>query len=107
MASWIDYQALRRRVSMERVLELIGYRPTSRHGPQLRGPCPFHTSNRSQPRCFSVHLTRGLFHCFDCGAHGNQLDLWSQLHHLSIHDAALDLHRRIDIPHVDRDSETR
>lgn len=107
MANWIDYQALRRRVSMERVLELIEYCPTSRRGPQLRGPCPFHASNRSQSRCFSVHLTRGLFHCFDCGVHGNQLDLWSQLHHLSLHDAALDLYRRINIPQLDRHSGTR
>lgn len=102
MASWIDYQALRRRVSMERVLEWMEYRPTSRRGPQLRGPCPFHASGTAEPRCFSIHLTRGLFHCFHCGAHGNQLDLWSQLCHLSIREAALDLSHRID-----RDPEAR
>lgn len=106
MAPWVDYRALRRQVSMERVLELIDYRPTSRRGPQLRGPCPFHASTEHR-RCFSVHLTKGLFHCFQCGAHGNQLDLWSQLHHLSIHDAALDLGRRIDISMIDRRPETR
>ncbi len=105
MATWVDYRALRRQISMERVLELIEYRPTSRRGWQLRGPCPFHASTNR--RCFSVHLTKGLFHCFQCGAHGNQLDLWSQLHHLSIHDAALDLGRRIDISLIDRHSETR
>jgi DNA primase len=107
MATWVDYQALRRQVSMERVLELIEYRATSRRGPQLRGPCPFHTSEATPPRCFSIHLTKGLFHCFQCGAHGNQLDLWSQLRHLSLRDAALDLRRHIDIPLLDRDSETR
>jgi DNA primase len=106
MATWIDYRALRRQVSMERVLELIEYRPTSRRGPQLRGPCPFHDSTEHR-RCFSAHLTKGLFHCFQCGAHGNQLDLWSQLHHLSIYDAALDLGRRIDISMIDRHPETR
>lgn len=106
MATWVDYRALRRQISMERVLELIEYRPTSRRGPQLRGPCPFHDSS-NHPRCFSIHLTKGLFHCFRCGAHGNQLDFWSQLHHLSIHDTALDLGRRIDIPQLARDSDTR
>ena len=106
MSTWVDYQALRRHVSMERVLELIDYCPTSRYGPQLRGPCPFHSS-ANDPRCFSVHLTKGLFHCFRCGARGNQLDLWSQLHHMSIRDAALDLARSIDVPLLDRHSETR
>lgn len=92
---------------MERVLELIEYRPTSRRGPQLRGPCPFQDSETSSPRCFSIHLTKRLFHCFHCGAHGNQLDLWSQLHHLPLRDAALDLLRRIDIPLLDRHPDTR
>jgi DNA primase len=106
MPPWVDYRALRRQLSMQRVLELIEYRPTSCRGPQLRGPCPLHDSTNA-PRCFSVHLTRGLFHCFQCGAHGNQLDLWSQLHHMSIHDAALDLGRRIGIPLIDCHPETR
>jgi DNA primase len=107
MRTWIDYQALRRQVSMERVLELIEYHPTSRRGPQLRGPCPFHASKTCSPRCFSIHLTKGLFRCFHCGARGNQLDLWSQLHRMSIHDAAIDLGRRFDIFQRDRHPETR
>jgi DNA primase len=92
---------------MERVLELIEYHPTSRRGPQLRGPCPFHASKTCSPRCFSIHLTKGLFRCFHCGARGNQLDLWSQLHRMSIHDAAIDLGRRFDIFQRDRHPETR
>lgn len=106
---WIDYQALRRQIPMERVLELLDYRATSRRGPQLRGACPFETSTTSPPRCFSVHLTKGLFHCFHCGAQGNQLDLWVQLHPSSFYDAALDLCHRanIGIPQIDRKSAAR
>lgn len=105
----IDYRALRRQVPMQRVLELLDYRATSGRGPQLRGACPFHTFTATHPRCFSVHLSKGLFHCFDCGAHGNQLDLWAQLHQLPINAAALDLCHRadIDIPQLDRDSAAR
>lgn len=105
----IDYRALRRQMPMERVLELLDYQATSRRGPQLRGACPFHTSTISPARCFSVHLTKGLFHCFHCGAHGNQLDLWAQLRQLPINAAALDLCHRadIDIPLLDRDSAAR
>ena len=61
---------------MERVLELIDYRPTSRRGHQLRGACPFHPPDRPRSRCFSVELKRGIFRCFTCGAQGNQLDQW-------------------------------
>lgn len=92
---------------MQRVLELMDYRATSRRGEQLRGACPFHTSETSSPHCFSIHLSRGLFHCFRCGAHGNQLDLWSQVRGLSLHDAALDLGRRLSILALDRESESR
>jgi hypothetical protein len=34
---WINYRAVRSQISMERVLELIDYRPTPRRGHQLRG----------------------------------------------------------------------
>jgi DNA primase len=97
---WIDYAALRRGITIERVLELIDYRPASRHGEQLRGPCPFHSAEHAPLRCFSVHLARGLFRCFHCHAQGNQLDLWAQLHQLSLHQAAIDLCRRagVDVP---------
>ncbi len=36
----IDYHQLRRQITMAEVLDLIGFQPTWRHGPQLRGPCP-------------------------------------------------------------------
>ena len=67
---WIDYRAVRSQISMERVLELIDYHPTSHRGHQLRGACPFHSPERPHPRCFSVELKKGLFRCFTCGAQG-------------------------------------
>jgi DNA primase len=105
----IDYRALRRQIPMERVLELIGYHPTSRRGNQLRGACPFHIAKHPIPRCFSVELQRGLFRCFECGAQGNQLDLWARLQRLPLHKAALDLCKRADvrIARIDSDSAAR
>ena len=82
----IDYAAVRRAIPMKRMLQLISYEPTTCHGSQLRGPCPL--SRTCSSRSFSVHLDRHLFHCFDCGAGGNQLDLWSALHHLPLYRAA-------------------
>ena len=96
----IDYRAVRRQIPMQRVLDLIGYRALYRRGHQLRGPCPLHVTDRSHPRCFSVDLSSGLFRCFSCGAHGNQLDLWAQLHNLRVYAAAADLcaHAVVRIP---------
>jgi DNA primase len=105
----IDYRALRSQIPMECVLDLIDYHPTSRRGHKLRGACPFHAPELPNSRCFSVDLTRGLFRCFDCGAQGNQLDLWVRLSHLSLYEAALDLghHAGVRIPMIDPDSAAR
>jgi DNA primase len=105
----IDYRALRHQVPMERVLDLIDYHPTSRRRRQLRGACPFHTSEPPNPRSFSVDLTRGLFRCFECGAQGNQLDLWVRLRRLPLHKAALDLchHAGVRVPAINSDSAAR
>jgi DNA primase len=106
---WIDYRAVRSQIPMERVLELIDYRPTSRRSHQLRGACPFHLLDDPNPRCFSVELKKGLFRCFTCGAQGNQLDLWARLHRLPLHKAAADLchHAAVRIPMINSDSASR
>ena len=71
----IDYAAVRRAIPMRRVLELLGYEAARRRGDRLRGWCPLQrTCSRES---FRVDLRDYLFHCFSCGAGGNQLDLWS------------------------------
>jgi DNA primase len=89
----IDYRQLRRQISMDEVLALLGFQATGRRGDQLRGPCPIPGCRSPSQRPFSVHLTRQLYHCFACGSHGNPLDLWSAARQLPLHAAALDLCR--------------
>jgi DNA primase len=105
----IDYRALRDQIPMERVLDLIGYQPTSRRGGQLRGACPFHSPEPPDPRSFSVDLIRGLFRCFKCGAQGNQLDLWVRHRRMPLYKAAIDLchHTGVRIPVINSDSAAR
>lgn len=113
--SGIDYSILRATISMEQVLELLGYQPVSRRGQQLRGPCPIHDSAAAgKQHCFSVHLGRRVFRCFRCGAHGNQLDLWQLVHRLPWRASALHLCRHAQIsppklqpPAVVRQSQIR
>ena len=94
----IDYRRARAQLRLVRVLELIGYQPRRRHGPQWRGPCPLHGSRSATSCVFSVHLGKNLFHCFRCGAGGNALDLWAALQKLPLHAAVVDLCRRLHEP---------
>ena len=87
----IDYPELRRQITMREVLDLIGFQPTSRRGPQLRGPCPIPGCRSASDRPFSVHLARQVYHCFACHSHGNTLDLWAAVRGLPIYQAAMDL----------------
>ena len=87
----IDYRQLRRQITMSRVLDLLGFQATWRHGPQLRGPCPLPGCRSTSRRPFSVHLARQIYHCFACRSHGNPLDLWAAVRSLPLYDAAPDL----------------
>jgi DNA primase len=94
----IDYRQARAQLRLARVLELIGYQPRRRHGAQWRGRCPLHGSHSAASCVFSAHLGKNLFHCFRCGAGGNALDLWAALQCLPLHEAVVDLCRRLDEP---------
>ena len=91
----IDYAALRRRLRLGQVLELLGFVPGSHHGNQVCGPCLVHGSGSPRSRSFAAHLERHCWHCFGCGAGGNVLDLWTAVTKLSLYTAALDLCRRL------------
>lgn len=87
----LDFAQIRREVGMRQVLQLIDWKPVSSHGDQLRGPCPIHRSVNPASRSFSVNTTKAVFHCFTCGATGNQLDLYAAVAGLSLYDAATEL----------------
>ena len=94
----IDYRRARVALRLARVLELIGYQPRWRRGPQVRGPCPVHGSDSATSRVFSAHLGKDLWHCFRCGSGGNALDLWAALRRLPLHAAVRDLCGRLHEP---------
>jgi DNA primase len=93
----IDYPQLRRQITMRDVLDRIGFEPTWRRGPQLRGACPIPGCCSTSGRSFSVHLVRQVYRCFACGKQGNALDLWAAVRGLSLHHAALDLCRAMNL----------
>lgn len=87
----IDYRRLHEQIAMAQVLDLIGFEPRWRRGPQVRGRCPIPGCQSTSGHPFSVHLDSQVYHCFACGSHGNPLDLWTAVCDLPIHRAALAL----------------
>ncbi len=96
----IDFAYLRSQISMEQVLQHLGYFDRLRGGGlQRRGPCPIHGTKRERGRSFSVHLGKDVFQCFHppCGASGNILDLWCAVHQLTTYEGAQHLARTFDL----------
>jgi DNA primase len=91
----IDFRTARAQCRLADVLNLVGFTPTSRHGAQLRGPCPVHRSTRPASRSFAAHVGKGVWHCFHCGAGGNVLDLWAAVSGLPLYEAVIQLCARL------------
>lgn len=97
---FLDYAAIRARISIADVLALVNHQPLRIQAAQHRGRCPLHEREppfASGSTCFSVNLQRNLFKCFACGAQGNQLDLWRLHTRLPLYQATLELCRRLEM----------
>lgn len=56
----------------------------TKSGSEFKGCCPFHSEKTPS---FTVNDSKGFFHCFGCGAHGDHLAFMMQSHNLSFIDA--------------------
>ena len=52
----IDFALLRQQLTLQQVLDLVGFTATTRLGGQLRGPCPVHGSKSRKSRSFAAHV---------------------------------------------------
>ena len=93
----IDYSLLRRQLPLSQVLDLLGFTPTTRRGPQVRGRCPVHGSTTPKSRSFAAHLEKNCWRCFGCGAGGNALDLYVAVSKLPLYEGALELCARLHL----------
>jgi len=93
----IDYAAVRAAIDIRAVLDLIGFKPTSKRGEQWRGPCPLHGSQATWSRTFSVNVARGVYRCFKCGRGGNALDLWAEHTGQALYEATIDLCEQLGV----------
>ena len=90
----VDYGRVRGLVTMEQVLSLLGFKPSSRSGSQWYGSCPLHESGPRRRCWFSGNVAVGCYYCHRCGSDGNQLERWAAAPRLPLHQAEIDLCRR-------------
>jgi DNA primase len=100
----VDFDRLRAEITMEEVLHLLAFEPAARSGAQWYGGCPLHESSRRRSRCFSVNVAMGRYYCHRCHRRGNALELWATATQLPLHQAAIELCRRLgrDVPWIHR-----
>ena len=87
----IDFDRLRREISMEQILDLLGFQPTQRTGDQWYGACPLHDATSGRARHFSVHVAKRRYCCHKCRSRGNHLELWAAFTKQPLHPAMIDL----------------
>lgn len=104
MMAGVDFNVLRNEITMQDVLDQLRFRPTTRSGDQLHGPCPVHGSKSPGSRTFSVNLEKARYYCHKCHSHGNQLELWAAVNKQSIYEAAISLCSALnrDVPRIER-----
>jgi DNA primase len=91
----IDFAALRACITMEKVLELLDFRPLQRVGSRVRGACLFQCGGSS--RDFVANLARRRYRCFHCQRNGNHLELWAAVQRQPFYDAARTLCQQLNI----------
>ena len=86
---FVDFRAIRSRITMEQVLEHYGVLDTfKRTGNRLSGPCPIHNGNN--PTQFRVDVEKNIWNCFsECKQGGNVLDFIAKKEEVPIHEAAI------------------
>ena len=92
----VDFRRLHTEITMEQVLDLLGFEPVYRNGDQWYGCCPLHKCNSRRSRAFSVNVAIRRYCCHRCHSRGNHLELWAAATQLSLHQAAIDLCRALD-----------
>jgi hypothetical protein len=85
----IDFRKVRKLVTLEDVLILLGHPFRSRSVSRAYGPCPLGCCDRR--RCCSFNLERSLWCCHRCGLGGSALDLWAAAKTTTIYAAAAEL----------------
>jgi len=83
---WVDFRAVKEAVSMEAILRHYQVPNLRRRHDQLQGRCPIHRGERDDS--FRASLSKNVFQCFACQAHGNVMDFVVAIEMCSVREAA-------------------
>ncbi len=89
MQTWVDFAAIKQSVPLAPLLRRYQVKLRRSGRDQYRGGCPIHGGEGRE--AFHANLTKNVFHCFSCGAHGTVLDFVAAMDRCSLRDAALKL----------------
>jgi DNA primase len=86
-------EQIRSRVDLAQLVgETVALKPAGRG--QLKGLCPFHAERTPS---FHVHVDRGFFYCFGCGAKGDAFEFVMRTQGLEFRDALRFLGERVGV----------
>jgi len=94
-----DFDAIKKTTDIVRVVESCGI-ALKKSGADYVGKCPFHEDDKAS---LSVNATKGVFHCFGCGAKGNVIQFVAKKENITDREAAVKLCAAI--PGVQRGSD--
>jgi len=86
---WIEIGEVKAAVSVWRLLEDLGWRPTFTTPHEQRGACPICGKAKGQGRVL-VALP-DMWRCYRCGRYGDVIDLWSAVRHVTFDVAIREL----------------
>ncbi len=89
MQTWVDFAALKQSVPLAPLLRQYQVKLRRSGRDQYRGCCPIHRGRSDD--AFHANLSKNVFHCFACGAHGTVLDFVAAMDRCSLREAALKL----------------
>jgi DNA primase len=91
----VDFDKIRNEITMEQVLDLIGFEPTSQRGEEWYGWCPLLDCMSQERPPFSVNVGMQVYYCHECQSKGNQIHLWAAFTQMLVYPAAIDLCRSL------------
>ena len=89
MQTWVDFAAIKQSVPLAPLLRQYQVELRRSGRDQYRGCCPIHRGESHD--AFHANLSKNVFHCFSCGAHGTVLDFVAAMDRCSLREAALKL----------------
>ena len=89
------------------IVEVVGRRvQLKKAGKEFKACCPFHDEKTPS---FTVSPTKGFYHCFGCGEHGNAVDFLMQYDHMDFVEAVESLAglMGLEVPREESDRPAR